>query len=189
MQEIFCSARVDDDAMCAAMRRSVAEFGYLPCPHTAVALGRLGWQHWPRSSEPQKVIPRPRGSIFGEAHKQKPCNWCWIWYITLQKTDEQTWKTYLAALMKFEMLGESLPLRATCVYMCPPHLDWLQCWKIGMMGLSWFIAATGAHFALPSDGPRIIFATASPCKFQSSVTTALGQEAWKNYEDTKSLNG
>lgn len=83
MQQIFASARIDDDAMCEAMKRSVAEFGYLPCPHTAVALG--------------------------------------------------------------------------------------------------------AHFATPADVPRVIFATASPCKFQSSVTTALGQETWKNYEDSSNF--
>lgn len=83
MQQIFASARIDDDAMCEAMRRSVADFGYLPCPHTAVALG--------------------------------------------------------------------------------------------------------AHFATPADVARVIFATASPCKFQSSVTTALGQETWKSYEDSSNF--
>lgn len=39
MQQIFSSARVDDEAMCEAMKRSVKDFSYLPCPHTAVALG------------------------------------------------------------------------------------------------------------------------------------------------------
>lgn len=46
MQQIFASARIDDDAMCEAMKRSVAEFGYLPCPHTAVALGRCVSRSW-----------------------------------------------------------------------------------------------------------------------------------------------
>ena len=46
MQQIFASARIDDDAMCEAMKRSVAEFGYLPCPHTAVALRRCVSRSW-----------------------------------------------------------------------------------------------------------------------------------------------
>lgn len=38
LQKVFGSARVDDPAMCAAMRRSLEEHNYLPDPHTAVGL-------------------------------------------------------------------------------------------------------------------------------------------------------
>ena len=78
MQEVFDSARIDDESMCAAMRRSLGDYGYLPCPHSAVALG--------------------------------------------------------------------------------------------------------AHFATcERQEVRVVFATASPCKFQESVTVALGEETWREY--------
>ncbi|CAK9075424.1 unnamed protein product [Durusdinium trenchii] len=86
MQNIFDSARIDDDAMCEALRTSVDEYGYLPCPHSAVALG---------------------------AH-----------FATTGRTSEST---------------------------------------------------------VPA---RVIFATASPCKFEASVTTAIGHEEWKKYEES-----
>ena len=92
MQETFASARIDDDAMCACMRRSVEEYGYLPCPHSAVALAA----HFATSETVEGVA---------------------------QSTD------------------------GTAV-------------------------------------PRVVFATASPCKFEHSVTVALGSAAWKRYQDT-----
>lgn len=79
MQQIFLSARIDDELMCSTMRRCLEDFGYLPCPHSAVALG--------------------------------------------------------------------------------------------------------ASWATESDAARVVFATASPCKFQESVTTALGAEAWQRFQD------
>ena len=85
LQEVFSSARMDDTAMCHAMKRSVDEFSYLPCPHSAVALG---------------------------AHFE--CPW----------PDQST--------------------------------------------------------------ARVIFATASPCKFEASVKAALGPESWRRYEDVAS---
>eukprot|EP00434_Breviolum_minutum_P029208 symbB.v1.2.025835.t2/scaffold2536.1/size76742/1 len=47
----------------------------------------------------------------------------------------------------------------------------------------------GAHFATSAsaDIPRVIFATASPCKFESSVTTALGQDEWKKFEESSNF--
>mmetsp|Transcript_9224 Transcript_9224/g.16255 ORF Transcript_9224/g.16255 Transcript_9224/m.16255 type:complete len:515 (+) Transcript_9224:87-1631(+) len=83
MQAIFSSARVDDAAMCAATKRASEKHGYLPCPHTAVALGAL----W-----------------------------------------------------------------SACHAVSPP-------------------TAT------------VVLATASPCKFEASVTEAVGSETWKKYQD------
>ena len=84
MQEVFASARVDDEAMCACIRKSAEEYSYLPCPHSAVALA--------------------------------------------------------------------------------------------------------AHFATCETAvPRVVFATASPCKFEHSVATALGSDAWKRYQDANKL--
>lgn len=47
------------------------------------------------------------------------------------------------------------------------------------------LRSPGAHFAVPPEPgiPRVIFATASPCKFEASVTTALGAAAWNSYQD------
>jgi len=42
MQEEFSSSRVDDQAMCAAVRTAVEQHGYLADPHTAVALAAAG---------------------------------------------------------------------------------------------------------------------------------------------------
>ncbi|CAJ1437334.1 unnamed protein product [Effrenium voratum] len=83
MQQIFLSARIDDELMCSTMRRCLEDFGYLPCPHSAVALG--------------------------------------------------------------------------------------------------------ASWATESDAARVVFATASPCKFQESVTTALGAEAWQRFQESPSF--
>lgn len=84
MQDAFGSARIDDDAMCACIRRSVEEYGYLLCPHSAVALA---------------------------AH-----------FATSELDDS-------------------------------------------------------------ARAARVVFATASPCKFEHSVTAALGRDAWKCYQE------
>lgn len=84
MQALFSSRRVDDDAMCAALRHSMEQYGYLVDPHTAVAMS-AAWQ------------------IYGET---------------------------------------------------------------------------------PDGAPIAVLATASPCKFETSVTTALGLSRWTDY-----LNG
>ena len=86
LQEIFSSARVDDDAMCACIRKSTEEYGYLLCPHSAVALAA----HFSTRTG-ESVAEKPQASV--------------------------------------------------------------------------------------------VFATASPCKFEHSVVTALGRNAWSQYQD------
>lgn len=54
LQETFSSRRVDDDAMCAALRRGVQAFSYLSDPHTAVALA-AAWDIYGDQPQPHPV--------------------------------------------------------------------------------------------------------------------------------------
>ena len=41
----------------------------------------------------------------------------------------------------------------------------------------------GYSLSSPQETPVAILSTASPCKFEESVTVALGQEGWNSYAD------
>lgn len=58
LQETFSSARVDDEAVCGAIRRALERHGYLSDPHTAVALA-AAWELYgekPQNSAPPVVV-------------------------------------------------------------------------------------------------------------------------------------
>ncbi|CAE8629682.1 unnamed protein product [Polarella glacialis] len=87
LQAIFGSCRVDDDAMCSAMRRTLDEHGYLSDPHTAVGLAA-----------------------------------------------------------------------------------------------AWAVYCSGKNAELSAPAAVVVLATASPCKFQASVTEAVGAARWAAYQ-------
>lgn len=92
LREVFDSRRVDDDAMCAALRRAADEHNYLADPHTAVALS-TAWD------------------VYGDEVR----------------------------------------------------------------------SPTGGAAAASTAAPVVVLATASPCKFEASLTAALGPSRWWAY--------
>lgn len=70
-----------------------------------------------------------------------------------------------------EMLAALRHTYETYQYLCDPHT------AVAMAGISKLDLLT-TH---PKNRPLLVMATASPCKFQKAVTTAVGPDAWNAY--------